>query len=255
MNSVIEFLGITVPLYGIFYYLGIFFAALTAFFLSRKKIPAYDLVCSSVYSVLGGVAGAKLLFLAVSFPEIIALNIPITALIKGGFVFYGGLFGGMAGLLFYCRKFRLPFWDYASLYSVVLPLGHAFGRVGCHFAGCCYGGPYDGPFSVCYKESMGATPLGVPLFPVQLLESVLLLILFLILLFVYQRQKGGEKQIAAGLYGVLYALLRFSLEFLRADDERGAFWIFSTSQWISLFLFLFGLFILFFLGKKTKYRT
>ena len=102
---------------------------------------------------------------------------------------------------------------------------------------------------------MGATPLGVPLFPVQLLESVLLLILFLILLFVYQRQKGGEKQIAAGLYGVLYALLRFSLEFLRADDERGAFWIFSTSQWISLFLFLFGLFILFFLGKKTKYRT
>ncbi len=252
MEPFFTILGREIPVYGVFYFFGIGIAVLAAIFLSRGRLPSYEIVYSAVYTVLGAVAGAKILFIAVSFPEILALKIPFLSVLKGGFVFYGGLIGGIVGLLLYCKQFHLPFFSFADLYAAVLPLGHAFGRLGCFFAGCCYGMPYVGPFSVTYHQTLGDTPLNIPLFPIQLLEAVALIVLFVLCSVLYRKRTEKNKGKVAGMYAVVYAVLRFFLEYFRGDGVRGFLWNFSTSQWISLFLFAFGLCILF--SKRSSKR-
>ena len=242
MNTVFTVGNMEIPLYGIFFYCGVLAAAAAAYFLcSRVPMARFDLVGSAIYVMIGAIAGAKLLFLAVSFRTILALHLPLEAILKGGFVFYGGLLGGAAGLWIYTRQYRLPFPDFGDLYAVVLPLGHAFGRVGCFFAGCCYGIPYDGCFSYTYHASAGSVPLGVPLLPVQLMEAALLLLLFGLQLWLFCRFPR-RRGMAALVYATVYPVLRFTLEFLRGDTERGSLWGLSLSQWISLGLFSVSVF-------------
>ncbi len=227
-----------IPLYGIFFYFGIALAATVAILLSHKKqIAWYDVAYSAVYVMIGAVLGAKILFLAVSFQQIIAEQIPLEAVIKGGFVFYGGLLGGAAGLFIYLLQFRMQEQAVrlCQLYATVLPLGHAFGRVGCFFAGCCYGIPHDGLFSHIYHVSMGNTPLGVPLLAIQLIEAACLLVLFGILLIAYLKSKPNSLTVVV-LYIYAYSVIRFTLEFFRGDIERGTYFGLSTSQWVSLLL-------------------
>lgn len=226
--------GREIPLYGLFFYLGIAVAVCAALILLKKKkvMPAYELAYSAVFTMIGAILGAKLLFLAINLPALISMQISLIAAIKGGFVFYGGFIGGLLGLYIYVKIYKLPFFDYADLFAAVVPLGHAFGRVGCFFGGCCYGMPYDGPLHVVYTQTAGMTPLGVPLFPVQLLESVLLVLLFAVLFVLYL--KTNRPRLICAVYLLSYAVMRFCLEFLRYDAERGGFWGLSTSQWISL---------------------
>ena len=109
-------------------------------------------------------------------------------------------------------------------------------------AGCCYGIPYEGPGHVMFHRALGGAPNGVPLFPVQLLECGLNLLLAAFL-FVYHRKKPYSTGLV-GWYGVFYGTARFGLEFLRGDAERGSFFGISTSQWVSLGLIVMGIFII-----------
>ena len=237
MDSFIELFGKEIPLYGIFYYLGIAIAGVVAVLLCKKKnIERYDFVYSAVYSLIGATIGAKLLFIVVSIEEIIELQLSLEAIIKGGFVFYGGLIGGILGLLIYVKEFKLKFLPFADLYATVLPLGHAFGRIGCFFAGCCYGIPYDGPFSYTYHYSIGTTPTEIPLLPIQLIEAITLFWIFIITLIIFQ--KNFSCGTVTTVYIFSYSIIRFVLEFFRGDKERGAFLSLSTAQWISIALIL-----------------
>ncbi len=240
MKPYFTFFNKQIPFYGIFYFLGIGIAATVASFLIKKrKIPFFDLVCSAVYTMIGAILGAKLLFILVSIEQIIQLHLSFEAVLKGGFVFYGGLIGGALGLFIYVKQFKLDFFDFFDLYAVVLPLGHAFGRIGCFTAGCCYGIAYDGFGSYTYQSSADfATPIGIPLLPIQLIEAFFLFVLFVILLIFYHK-KSHSKGFCLTVYGCSYSILRLFLEFFRGDKERGLFLGFSTSQWISLGLFVF----------------
>ncbi len=228
-----------VPLYGIMFYSGIIIAAVVAFLICRKKhIPIFDMVCSAVYVMIGGILGAKLLFIVVTWDSIMELfdKYPaadvIYSVIKGGFVFYGGLIGGALGLFIYVKQFKLKLGVFTDLFATVLPLGHAIGRVGCFFAGCCYGMEYHGPLSYTYTVTAGTTPLGVPLLPVQLIEAAALLLLFGALMFAYFKGKD-HPFLCTKIYAIAYSVIRFVLEFFRGDKERGVALI-STSQWISI---------------------
>ncbi|MBQ7347832.1 MAG: prolipoprotein diacylglyceryl transferase [Clostridia bacterium] len=238
MKPYITILERQIPIYGIFFYTGILIAATAALLICRrKKVAWYDVAYSAVYVMIGAILGAKLLFLAVSFRQIITEHIPFTAVLKGGFVFYGGLLGGVLGLLIYIKQFRMRMNELCEIYATVLPLGHAFGRVGCFFAGCCYGIPYDGRLSYTYHYSIGNTPTNTPLLPIQLIETMGLLLIFAILLIVYLKNREKADGTIVLLYLILYPILRFILEFFRGDMERGKYGWFSTSQWVSLALF------------------
>lgn len=232
----INLFGKEVPLYGLLFIIGIVLAGLVALTIIKKRnIDSFDFIYGGVMTMLGAGLGAKLLFLAVSWKDIIKYNVPLEDVIKGGFVFYGGLIGGLITLLVFTRIYKLSTVDFVDVLAVVLPFGHAFGRVGCFFAGCCYGIPYDGPFSYVYKTTAGNTPLGVPLFPVQLLEALLLVLLF-VGLYITFKCKPQRKFLTTEIYVIAYSIIRFALEFLRGDKERGGFLMLSTSQWISILL-------------------
>ena len=273
--------GNPIPLYGILFWVGVFVAAGVAILICRKRnLQPFDIVGSAVWVMIGAVVGAKLLFLLVSLPTIIQLFQLVaigeytfmevfTAIMQGGFVFYGGFIGGAIGLVIYAWEFKKSLIDYLGIYATVVPLGHAFGRIGCFLAGCCHGGPFDGAFSVAYLhgevtevtgnplfvihlDELGGAPLGVPLFPVQLVEAILLLLLFGVLLFLFFKA-SKKRLLVPAVYVVSYAVIRFVLEFFRNDGIRGIL-LLSTSQWISVALVLAvaGLFIAHVVQKKKK---
>lgn len=234
-NPNLAIFGKEIPLYGLMFYGGIVLAAAVALIISkRRKIEAFDMVSSAIYCMIGAMIGSKLLFIAVSYKEIIRLQIPFINVIKGGFVFYGGLIGGIIGLLIYSKQYKLSLADFFDIYAVVLPLGHAIGRIGCFFAGCCYGIPHDGSFSCTYVSVVGETPTGVPLLPIQLIESASLLVLFAVLLTLFL--KTDRNGLIPTVYALSYAMIRFVLEFFRGDKERGFFGALSTSQLISILI-------------------
>ena len=236
MTDTISIFGKELPLYGLFFYIGIVFAGALSFIPSRKrKIPGFDWLSACAFAMIGAIIGAKLLFILVSIKDIIRLNLSFVAIIKGGFVFYGGLIGGILGILIFTRMYKMPTIDYFDTAASVVPLGHAFGRVGCFFAGCCYGMPYSGKFSVVYTTTAGMTPLNTPLFPIQLVESILLLITFGVL-YTVTLKYPNKRGLPTILYISIYSVIRFVLEFFRGDKERGGIGFLSTSQIVSLLL-------------------
>ncbi len=230
MISQIEIFGRSIPLYGICFFGGIGIAVAVALLICKRVgFPRWELVYSAIYIMIGAMIGAKLLFIAVSWKTIVALKLPLIAVIQGGFVFYGGLIGGVAGLWIYTKLYKMKFADYVDIYAAVVPLGHAFGRVGCFFAGCCYGIPCR--FGVVYESTVGTTPVGVRLLPIQLIEAAALLVLFFVLLALVVKKK---RLLTTFVYCISYPLMRFVLEFFRGDSERGLFLGISTSQYVSI---------------------
>lgn len=252
----INILGREVPLYGLCWIIGIALAFIVALFLlKRAGLDAFDLACSAVFTLGGVVIGAKLLFIIVSLPTIIELKLSPLELIAGGFVFYGGLIGGALGLLLYTRIFKVKLMNIVDVYAAVIPLGHACGRVGCFLGGCCYGMEYDGPLSYTYSEGVlnASTPIGVPLFPVQLFEAGLLLLLFVPMLIIYF--KTERTGICGAIYLYAYAVIRFILEYFRGDKERGSLLAFSTSQIISILIIVFVTVFIIMVRKKNKAKV
>ena len=154
-------------------------------------------------------------------------------------MFYGGFILAAVCCIGYVLVKKLSLAEYATAIIPSIPLAHAIGRVGCFMAGCCYGRVCDTVVSVIYTNPIGGAPVGVPVFPVQLLEAVLNLIIFAILL-VYTRKKAKSFS-SVFLYLLCYSIVRFTVEYFRADEIRGIFLGLSTSQWISIALLLIGI--------------
>jgi len=156
-------------------------------------------------------------------------------LIFGGNIFYGGLLGGLLAAYIIFRK--KPQYGYLLDFVVpAVPLFHFFGRIGCFFAGCCFG--VESSFGFTFRHSIIEEANGTNRFPVQLLEALINLLLFFILDFF--RRKNLFKQNTIYFYLLFYSIARFFIEFLRGDAYRGIFFnILSTSQIISILILCF----------------
>lgn len=236
---------IKIPMYGLSIVLGITLAVFAGHHMCRLKgRNFYDFIIISTISIAFGFIFAKLLYILVSFPLSQFFKVVINTIIHprdadaaSGFVFYGGLIGGILGYFAGIKIAGCKFFDFADFYGVLIPLIHAFGRIGCFCAGCCYGIPYDGPFAVYYKNPVSTAPVGIGLFPVQLLESFLLFVLAAVLFVLF---KKGKKFICF-VYIFSYSIIRFIIEFFRFDSERGQIGILSVSQFISVIFFVCGI--------------
>ncbi len=252
MHPFFHLFSVDIPAYGVFMAAGICVASSMAIIRAKKSGGDPDYTLIIICCAIGGaLLGSYLLYLFASY----GLNNVIEdikdgsfAFAKsGGLVFYGGLIGGIAGALLGIRVTHET--RYSMLVNAIvpcIPLGHAIGRVGCLFAGCCYGIPYAGIGSI-HLSSVGIMH---PVFPVQLLESVLNLILSIYLM-VYSRKKPPNYTLLY-LYLICYSGMRFILEFLRGDQIRGVFIGLSTSQWISLLMTILGIMLLFFAHTLRK---
>jgi phosphatidylglycerol:prolipoprotein diacylglycerol transferase len=147
-------------------------------------------------------------------------------LLHPGFVFYGGLGGGAAGAWAYCRAYPVRLADVADAGAPGLALGHAIGRLGCFFGGCCYGRIVAADFPLAVKLA------GAWRHPVQLYEAAGLVVLAAVTALLPRRRPGA----IFCAYVAGYALLRLVVEHWRGDDlERGVVGhLASTSQLLAL---------------------
>lgn len=239
-------------MFGVCIVLGLIVATIIGYFIIKKQNKCFwDFVIITVFSFAFGMFFAKILYIIVTFPlkdffKIVWFIISgkDKSLISGGQVFYGGVIGGVIGGFLGAKIANCKISDYVDLYGILIPLVHCFGRLGCFCAGCCYGILYDGPFSVVYTHPLSNVPVGVGIFPVQLLESFLLLCLSIVLLVLLLK---GKKNIFC-IYLLIYGVIRFCTEMLRYDFERGFIFGMSVSQFISILIIIFTL--LFLLIKK-----
>ena len=155
------------------------------------------------------------------------------SLLFGGLVFYGGLFGALGGVYVYSRFYKASFEIAMKLAIPVFPIAHFFMRLGCFAGGCCYGIPH--PMGIAFTRSLAA-PNSVPLIPVQLMEAFANLVIFAAL-WLYTKKERHWPEILA-VYALMYASIRFFLEFLRGDAVRGTVLGLPTSQFISIAVIL-----------------
>jgi len=245
----------TIGMYGVMIAIGLIVGI--AIMVQRSKrysIQTEDALFASFFGGIGLFIGAKVLYLLISMPELaryykVIVSHPtlLIPFMTGGFIFYGGLLGALLGIYLYCHRYKINFLQMLDLTAPSIPIIHAFGRVGCFFAGCCYGIPYSGFGHVIFQHSVSATN-GIALFPTQLIESGINLVVGLFLLW-YSRilRKPGR---IIGIYITYYSILRYVMEFFRGDVDRGFFFHLSTSQWISLFLLPVGIWLCF--SRKVK---
>ncbi len=175
---------------------------------------------------------------------------------QGGLMFYGGLILAIAVFFTWCALKKERALPIADLLCTAIPLGHAFGRVGCFFYGCCYGKISASPLAVTFPSHSpawyeqlheglvtAASPRSLPVLPTQLFEAAALLALFAALMVLYRRVSaaGARRRdgLLTGCYLVGYALVRFAMEFLRGDP-RAAVGPFSISQTISIGMVVLG---------------
>lgn len=258
MLPYITILGRIIPTYGILGFLGIAVAICFGVFYFSKSydIKKEDIFYCTLFALIGIGIGAKLLYILTITPyliqnfNIIDWKTAIPMLLQGGFVFYGGLIGGILGIYVYSKAFKVSFKKLCMTLVPTVPIFHSIGRIGCLLAGCCYGMEYNGFGSITFYNSNFA-PIGVPLFPIQIVESICNLIIFILILLTYKKFKGTYKTI--GLYFVLYSIVRFILEFFRGDAVRGII-VLSTSQWISIAVFIVGI-LLFIYSYKDKKKV
>ncbi len=248
-NDILTIGRFTIHGYGLMIGIGVLCAVLVAQLRAKKKGLSTDTLYSIVLlALIFGFLGAKLLFCIVELQSII--QNPRLILSGDGFVLYGGIAGGIAAIMIYCRVKKLSFLRYFDLAAPSIALAQGFGRIGCFLAGCCYGRETDSSFCIVFSNSQYA-PNGVKLIPTQLISSAGdFLIALILLLYARGDRKRGK---TGGLYLMLYSVGRFGVEFLRAD-YRGAVGPLSTSQFISVFILLLGI-LLFFTNLFARDKT
>ncbi|MBQ7274381.1 MAG: prolipoprotein diacylglyceryl transferase [Clostridiales bacterium] len=220
---------------------GLICGLLFVFFCARRyKLDAENAAYIYTFGFLGCGVGAKLLYIAVTLDQIIAdikaigFLPAVIAHTQGGLVFYGGLLGAIGAAFLTARFLKCDIKEYYPALVPGIAIMAGFGRIGCFLTGCCYGAHAGTHFGVVYPEG-GIAPSGVPLIPVQLYEAVFEFLAVTVLVVISKCFPRVRPRLLA-LYCAAYAAFRFCLEFFRADEGRGIFGPFSTSQWISLIL-------------------
>ncbi len=201
------------------------------------------------YILIGSLLGARLLYVVVEW-DLFKDNLwEIPKIWKGGFVYYGGLFFGIAIVVIYSRIRRMNVWRVLDILAISLAIGLFVGRWACFSAGCCYGKPTHLPWGVVFHDPLAIAPTGVRLHPTQIYLSINGLIMYFVLIYI-RRHKVFHGQVA--LFSLIYySVTRFLIEFLRGDP-RG--WVIenvlSTSQFISIPVFIASVILYVYLLKK-----
>ncbi len=223
---------------------------IAAFLMAMKRSEKYKLNADNVFNIgvialIGGVIGSKLLFFITEFEYIIE-NPKVMLNFAEGFVVYGGIIGGIIAGFLYCKIKKLDFLAYFDLIIPSIALAQGFGRIGCFLTGCCYGRETHSWIGITFHESLYG-PNGVSLIPTQLISSGLNFIHAFILVMIARKKKNDG--VVAACYLIFYSVGRFCVEIFR-NDPRGSVGALSTSQFISIFMFIIGVIMLIIVTKK-----
>ena len=208
--------------------------------MSSKKYDLSQSIKTLFISLVGMALGAKLFGYLTGIYRDIGLGNSITldSALDTGIVYYGGLLGLIATYSL-CLRAKQCILDVHSLdvLAVCFPLFHTIARIGCFLSGCCYGKIHQGILAINYTTIIeGSVDMNLR-FPVQLLESLFELAIFIYLLSLLHKEEWQSKKILLR-YLAIYSVGRFFLEFLRGDIRRGIICGVSFSQCISILIWI-----------------
>ena len=220
----------------------------------RIGLNAEDISNLMIWMFVGGVVGGKALFLLNHWEEF-QRSENAMQMLRSGWVFHGSLIGACVGIWLFIRRTDMPLWATFDTLAPSFALGHAIGRIGCFMNGCCFGKTCDLPWAVQFPAGTMPHNLHVKndlieqaaahsahVHPSQIYEFILNMMLYGFLAWLFRQRKFDGQIFAAYLLG--YAVIRFGVEFARADD-RGWLWFSSltSGQGISIVLLGLGAFI------------
>ena len=246
--------GLPIKTYGFCMALGFIAAWQMVAWLCRRTGRAQEPLSNLLMAMMvSGIVGARIEYVREFWGvEFAADPMAVFKIWQGGLVFYGGLILAIAVFIGWCIVKRERITPLADLFVTVIPLAHAFGRVGCFFYGCCYGRLSTCACAVAFPRrspawmaQLGAGQIAesagesLPVLPTQLFEAAAVLALFAVLLFVFLRNWKLRPGLTTGCYLSGYACIRFGMEFLRGD-MRDRVGVLSIGQTVSLGLLFLG---------------
>jgi len=202
--------------------------------LARSGLPTSG-SDAAMAGVFGGLAGAKLLWVAEHVGEEPFRDLLFS---RGGMSWFGGFAGGVLTALVFMWRMRLPIVPMLAASTPALAIGHAIGRIGCFLVGDDYGRPSSLPWAVAFPK--GLPPTDVPVHPTQLYEMAALFIVAWLL--IRWRRRGVPDAIVIGRYLVLVGAIRFAIEFIRVNQRLVG--PFTLAHMIAAALAIVGLMVL-----------
>jgi phosphatidylglycerol:prolipoprotein diacylglycerol transferase len=236
-------------MYGIMIAVGILCAFLFLFWFGKYKKIEERFIDFIFYNGLASIMlgfGSAMLFQAtynyIAHPER-GFNI------GSGMTFIGGLIGGVVcfmGVYFIFRKrYTTRLYEVVTGIPCSILVAHAFGRIGCFFAGCCYGKPTDSFLGVQFPD------LAYKVHPTQLYEAAFLFVMFGVCLFLLVKKNFQHN---LGLYLISYGVFRFLIEYVRGDERGELVSIVSPSQFWSIFMIVAGVGVIFLMNYLIKHN-
>jgi len=238
--------------YGLFVAIG--FLAGISYCVREGRNQGYDqqhILDLGFYIILAAILGSRVFYVLTNLESYRHNLLDIFKVWQGGLTFFGGFLLALLVGIFYMKKHDLPVGKTLDLFAPSLAIGEFFGRIGCFFAGCCYGMECNLPWAVTFNNPQSLARIGVPLHPTQLYAASAALVTFLILFF-WKNRKSFDGQLAL-LWILIYSAFRAAIEFFRGDP-RGYLIMntFAVSQVISALLIIISLFLLIYLKPKDS---
>lgn len=241
-----------IPPYFFFSVIGVVFSSCMYMILLLKfrlDIAKYTRIF--FVSGAGLLLGARLFGVFTGIFSALAHGNPLTwdTLTNTGIVFYGGLIGFVVMYLLLIKFFDKKLGHtLVDIIAICIPLFHFFGRLGCYFAGCCFGIESSSVFTVLYTNNIDGAIVTAYRVPVQIFEALVNLMIFGLIIFLLLARKLQGRLL--WLYFISYAILRIVLEFFRGDVSRGVWGGFTFSQLVSGVIVVFCLILI--ANKKRR---
>lgn len=217
--------------------LGVIVACLNA---KKRGLKSIDILILACYVLPLAVIGARIYYFIFSLDNYDSFW-QIFEIWNGGLAIYGGVIGGALGVMLYCLIHKKNFFAVADIAAPSLILGQAIGRIGCFFAGCCYGIEVTNPEHMWFPLSTQIN--GVWHYSTFFYESFWNFLVFAGLMCVlYLAKPIKEYGVLMSLYLVFYGIGRAWIEALRGDSlYLGAI---KVSQLLSILLIIAGVAII-----------
>ncbi len=216
-----------------------------------EGIPAEQISDLGVWLIIAGMLGGKLFHIIFFWDDFIAgWHADGIRSLREGFVFYGGFILATLAAVIYTRRKRLPLAKVLDIFSPSLALGHAFGRMGCFFNGCCYGKPCSLPWAVTFPPPH--IMAGIPLHPTEVYEALGNLTIFGGLSLFYRRKRFDGQ--VWWFYVLSYGVLRLAVEFFRGDYETFYFGVLTIGQIVAITMIVVASLALVLAPKTVKLR-
>src|SRR5579872_3157386 len=179
--------------------------------LKLEHLFSHILLVGTITAALGG----KILFF-VEQPALFTGFTDILTFWYPGFSILGAVLAVIIVMPWYLKHIKVPPLPFFDLLAIYAPLLQSISRIGCFFAGCCFGIPTSQPWGILYTDAGSAAPLYVCMHPTQIYSAIILLLIFTLMYFVFQHIFKGTGQLTC-LYLILSSSERFFVDFWRGD--------------------------------------